>query len=140
MRYGDEIGMGDDLSLKERECARTPMQWTSKLTAASPERSIRKPRHRRWPLRLSHVNVADQRHDAGSLLNWMQGMIRQRKEAPEIGWGAVVPLETGYRAFGLRYEWRGNSVLCLHNFDAKPVELSLDSGVAKPAGAVLVDL
>ncbi len=142
MRYGDEIGMGDDLSLRERECARTPMQWTAEAHGGFTlnERSV-SPVIASGPYGYPHVNVADQRHDAGSLLNWMQGMIRQRKEAPEIGWGDVVSLQTEHPGvLALRYDWRGNSVLCLHNLDAKPVELRLETGVAKPAGAVLVDL
>jgi maltose alpha-D-glucosyltransferase/alpha-amylase len=109
--------MGDDLSLKERDCARTPMQWTSERQGgfSKADKTVL-PLIDHGPYGYAHVNVADQRHEQGSLLNWMQGMIRQRKEAPEIGWGDVVALDAGRPSvLALRYEWRGNAVLCVHN-------------------------
>ncbi|MDP4022510.1 alpha-amylase family protein [Methylobacterium sp. NEAU 140] len=142
LRYGDEIGMGDDLTLKERDCARTPMQWTGEVHGGFTlsDRPV-SPVIAGGPYGYPHVNVADQRHEADSLLNWMQGIIRLRKEVPEIGWGDVVALPTREKAVvALRYDWRGNAVLCLHNLDPGPVEIALDTGVPAPEGAVLVDL
>lgn len=142
LRYGDEIGMGDDLSLKERECARTAMQWTAEQhggfsRAEEPSTAI----IAEGAYGFTHVNVADQRHDPGSLLSWMQSMVRQRKEAPEIGWGDVVSLETGSDAvLGLRYDWRGNAVLCLHNLASQPLEVRFVTGIPAPEGTLLVDL
>ncbi|TXM98489.1 trehalose synthase [Methylobacterium sp. WL103] len=142
LRYGDEIGMGDDLSLKERDCARTPMQWTPEAQGGFTRSATpTMPPIDHGPYGYAHVNVADQRHDPGSLLNWMQSIIRLRKEAPEIGWGDVTALETGRPAvLALRYDWRGNAVLCVHNLGPGPTELALDTGVAAPDGLVLVDL
>ena len=142
LRYGDEIGMGDDLSLKERDCARTPMQWTPEAQGGFTRSATpTMPPIDHGPYGYAHVNVADQRHDPGSLLNWMQSVIRLRKEAPEIGWGDVTALETGRPAvLALRYDWRGNAVLCVHNLGPGPTELALDTGVAAPDGLVLVDL
>ena len=142
LRYGDEIGMGDDLSLKERDCARTPMQWTPEAQGGfTRSETPAMPPIDHGPYGYAHVNVADQRHDPGSLLNWMQSIIRLRKEAPEIGWGDVTALETGRPAvLALRYDWRGNAVLCVHNLGPGPTELALDTGVAAPDGLVLVDL
>ena len=142
LRYGDEIGMGDDLSLKERDCARTPMQWTPEAQGGfTRSETPAMPPIDHGPYGYAHVNVADQRHDPGSLLNWMQSIIRLRKEAPEIGWGDVTALETGRPAvLALRYDWRGNAVLCVHNLAPGPTELALDTGVAAPDGLVLVDL
>jgi len=142
VRYGDEIGMGDDLALKERECARTPMQWTPEANGGftKAERPVM-PVIGEGPYGFTHVNVADQRHDPDSLLSWMQSIIRQRKEAPEIGWGEVTPVETGDHAvLALRYDWRGNSVLCLHNLAPEPLEIVLRTGVEGPENAVMVDL
>ena len=88
MRYGDEIGMGDDLSLPERYAARTPMQWSSEPHGgfSTAHRIIRKvvddPIYG-----YLNVNVADQRRDPHSLLNWMERVIRMRRECPEISWG-----------------------------------------------------
>ena len=87
IRYGDEIGMGDDLSLPERYAARTPMQWSRDrhggfTTARRPiRRVVGDPIYG-----YAQVNVADQRRDPNSLLNWTERLIRTRKECPEIGW------------------------------------------------------
>ncbi|GJD57033.1 alpha-amylase family protein [Methylobacterium dankookense] len=142
LRYGDEIGMGDDLALKERDCARTPMQWTDErhggFTAA--ERPVM-PVIDHGPYGYAHVNVAGQRHERDSLLTWMQSMIRVRKEAPEIGWGQVSALPTGRNAvLALRYDWRNNTVVCVLNLDPGPIEVEIATGVPAPAGDLLIDL
>ncbi|TXN21007.1 alpha-amylase family protein [Methylobacterium sp. WL9] len=142
LRYGDEIGMGDDLSIPERDCARTPMQWTGGdkggfTRGAKPV----SPPISGGAYGYEHVNVAAQRHERGSLLHWMQSVIRQRKEAPEIGWGDFCVIETGENAvLCLRYDWRNNSVLCLHNLDPKPIEVHFRTGVKGEEGKLLVDL
>ncbi len=88
LRYGDEIGMGDDLSLPERQCARTPMQWSTEPQGGfTKNKKPVLPVINEGPYGFDHVNVAAQRRDPNSLLNWMERMIRMRKEVPEIGWG-----------------------------------------------------
>ncbi|KAB1072042.1 alpha-amylase family protein [Methylobacterium planeticum] len=142
LRYGDEIGMGDDLSLKERDCARTPMQWTGEVNGgfSKAERPVM-PVIAEGPYGFPHVNVAEQRHDRDSLLTWMQSIIRLRKEAPEIGWGEITAIDTGENAvLALRYDWRNNAVLCVHNLAARPIEVSLRTGIAAPEGHLLIDL
>jgi maltose alpha-D-glucosyltransferase/alpha-amylase len=124
LRYGDEIGMGEDLSQKEREAVRTPMQWSRERHAGfSSADTIVKPVITDGPFGCEHVNVESQRRDPGSLLNWMVGMIRLRKECPEIGWGTWSALPTGASSvLALCYEWRGNNVVVLHNFADQPAE------------------
>lgn len=143
LRYGDEIGMGDDLGLPERDCARTPMQWSTE-----PQGGFTKSRRpilpviSNGPYSFEHVNVADQRRDPNSLLNWMERLIRMRKEVPEIGWGEYAVLETGAtEVLALRYDWRGNAVVFLHNLDATPreVRFGVGGGGGKERG-LLVDL
>jgi maltose alpha-D-glucosyltransferase/alpha-amylase len=70
------------------------------------------------------VNVAAQRRDPDSFLNWMERIIRMRKEVPEIGWGdfSFVPLRMP-GVLAMEYEWRNNSVLCLHNLMPEPREI-----------------
>ncbi|MGN6092101.1 MAG: alpha-amylase family protein [Luteibacter jiangsuensis] len=125
LRYGDEIGMGDDLSLPERECARTPMQWSTESYGGFTRiRSGGKSVISDGPFGFAHVNVAQQRRDPGSLLNWMERVIRMRKEIPEVSWGdfEVLPLDDN-AVLMLRYTWRGNAVLFLHNLSDAPVEV-----------------
>jgi maltose alpha-D-glucosyltransferase/alpha-amylase len=118
MQYGDEIGIWDDLSLPERECARTAMQWSSAPyggfslakkgsvpIVAEDEHGYRK------------VNVASQRRDPDSLLNWTERRIRSRKELPEIGWGEPTVLSVESPAvLVMRYTWRNTAIVTAHNF------------------------
>jgi len=126
IRYGDELGMGDDLKQKERDCARTPMQWSDE-----PHGGFTKhhkpicPVISDGPYRYEHVNAAIQRRYPDSLLNWTERIIRMRKEVPEIGWGDFTVIDAGDPAvLVMRYDWRNNSVLFVHNFAAKPREIA----------------
>ena len=127
LRYGDEIGMGDDLRLPERNCARTPMQWSEE-----PQGGFTKSDKPILPVitggvyGFEHVNVAQQRLDPNSLMNWMERMIRMRKEAPEIGWGEFSIVQTRTpEVLAIRYDWRNNSVVVVHNLSATPREVGL---------------
>jgi len=142
VRYGDELGMGDDLSQKERNCARTPMQWSDE-----PHGGFTKhdkpicPVISEGPYGFEHVNAAIQRRYPDSLLNWTERIIRMRKEVPEVGWGdfAVIPLRNP-AILVMRYDWRNNSVLFIHNLDAKPHEIAFEAGGEGEHGDVLVNL
>jgi maltose alpha-D-glucosyltransferase/alpha-amylase len=138
LRYGDEIGMGDNLHLPERNCARTPMQWSTE-----PQGGFTKNKKPTLPVisggayGFEHVNVAQQRRDPNSLMNWMERMIRMRKEAPEIGWGQFSILQTRTpEVLAIRYDWRNNSVLVVHNFSATPREVRLELG-AEDSGCLV---
>lgn len=127
IRYGDEIGMGDDLSLAERDSVRTPMQWSSEPQAGfSTARKTVHPVINQGPYGYELINVESQRRDPTSLLNWMAQMIRLRKECPEIGWGSWEILETGSPAvLAMRYDWRDNSLILIHNFDEQPHDIAV---------------
>jgi maltose alpha-D-glucosyltransferase/alpha-amylase len=131
MRYGDEIGMGDNLDLPERDAVRTPMQWSDAPQAGFSDRTDTvHPIIDRGEFSYKTVNVAAQRRDGDSLLNWTARMIRLRKECPEIGYGDWVLLETGNRhVLAMRYDWLGNSLVILHNFDNEPHEVEIEPGV-----------
>lgn len=142
IRYGDEIGMGDDLSLPERNCARTPMQWSTE-----PHGGFTKcdkpilPVISHGPYGFEHVNVARQRRDPNSMLNWTERIIRMRKEVPEIGWGSFTVVPSGVpEVLALRFEWRGNSVVVVHNLDAAPREVCLEIKSERSAGPDLINL
>jgi maltose alpha-D-glucosyltransferase / alpha-amylase len=140
IRYGDELGMGDNLRLKERNCARTPMQWSTEPHAGftrSDEPVL--PVISDGPYGYDKVNAADQRRDPESLLNWTERIIRMRKEVPEIGWGEFEVVETGDEAlFALRYNWRNNSVLVVHNLSGDAREATIHLG--DQAGRSLANL
>jgi maltose alpha-D-glucosyltransferase/alpha-amylase len=140
MQYGDEIGMGDDLRLPERECARTPMQWTAERHGGfSRARRIVRPAIDDPTYGYERVNVADQRRDAESLLNWTERIIRTRKECPEIAWGDFTVLRTNVpEALAIRYDWRGTSLVTLHNFGRRRRKVVLTVGV--PRDGVLVEM
>jgi maltose alpha-D-glucosyltransferase/alpha-amylase len=140
MQYGDEIGIGDDLRLPERECARTPMQWTSDRHGGFTRgRRVVRPVINDATYGYKKVNVADQRRDQGSMLNWTERMLRTRRECPEFSWGQFEILETKQPAvLAMRYDWRGTSVVTLHNFSDSGQKVVVD--VDCPRGELLVDM
>ncbi len=142
IRYGDEIGMGDDLDLPERQSARTPMQWSGEPQGGfSTNRKPILPVISGGAYGYGHVNAADQRRDPNSLLNWMERLIRMRKEVPEIGWGDFEVLRTGTNeVLAIRYDWRGNSVVFVHSLSAKPCEIRLNVGLEGQESVRLVNL
>ena len=141
MQYGDEIGMGDNLRLPERECARTPMQWTSEPPHGgfSRAKKVVRPVIDDPVYGYRKVNVAEQRRHPQSLLNWTERMIRMRKECPEISWGNFTVLRPNVpEVLALRYDWRGTSLVTLHNFSDKKQKVALKVGV--PRDRVLVEV
>jgi len=130
MQYGDEIGMGENLRLPERECARTPMQWSAERHGGfSRARKVVRPAIDDEVFGYDEVNVAAQRRDPHSLLNWTERMIRMRKECPEISWGSFSVLRTNVpEVLAVRYDWRETSLLTLHNFSATAQRLKLKVG------------
>jgi len=131
IRYGDEIGMGDELKLPERNCARTPMQWSNE-----PHGGFTKsdrphvPVISGGPYGYEHINAAIQRRHPDSLLNWTERIIRMRKEVPEVGWGDFVVIPShDPSVLIVRYDWRNNWVLFVHNFDSKPREIAFSVGL-----------
>jgi maltose alpha-D-glucosyltransferase/alpha-amylase len=139
LQYGDEIGLGDDLSLPEREAARTPMQWTPERHGGfSTARRTVRPVIADPIYGYQRVNVQRQRRDPSSLLNWMERKIRMRRECPEIGWGNWEILKVDAPGvLVMQYEWNGRSLVILHNFSSSPRAVRLPAKVKSP---VLIDL
>jgi maltose alpha-D-glucosyltransferase/alpha-amylase len=142
IRYGDEIAMGDNLDLPERNCARTPMQWSTEPHAGFTESDKPfMPVIDDGPYGYQHVNAAKQRRDPNSMLNWTERIIRMRKEVPEVGWGDFRIIATRDPAvFAMRYDWRNNSVVFVHNLDEKPREASFSVGLSGDEGKHLINL
>jgi len=140
MQYGDEIGMGDDLTLDERDCARTPMQWTSERHGgfSRAERTVR-PCIDDDMFGYRRVNVSEQRRDPQSLLNWTERRIRMRKECPELSWGDFVVLRgEPSDVLVIRYDFRGVSMLTVHNFSPRRQTVAVDPKTE--GGDLLVDV
>jgi maltose alpha-D-glucosyltransferase/alpha-amylase len=112
IRYGDELGMGDDLALPERTSCRRPMQWSREPHGGfSKSKKPVVPVIEDGPYGYQHINAADQRRDPNSLLNWTERIIRMRKEVPEIGWGDFKVLDLGDRSIlAVRFDWRNNAL------------------------------
>ncbi len=95
LMYGDEIGMGDDLSLPGRNAVRTPMQWSSELNAGfSVSEALIAPVIKSGPYAYPEVNVHNEREDGSSFLNWVKKLIALRKEYAEIGVKPIQLIDT----------------------------------------------
>ncbi|MDY3585142.1 alpha-amylase family protein [Enterobacter hormaechei] len=128
MRYGDEIGMGDDLDLEERYAVRTPMQWAGSqgggFSDADPETFIA-PMIDHGPYRYQKINVADSLLHRNSLLHCIIDIANTRSEFPEIG---VAPFRLitidNDAVLGIYYETDTRSILTFVNFSDKPVNFT----------------
>ena len=130
LQYGDEIGIGDDLSLPERECARTPMQWSSDKNGgfSTADRTVR-PVISDPIYGYQRVNVEVQRRDPQSFINWVERKIRMRRECPEISWGDWRILDPGTPGvLVMRYDFGGHTLVILHNLTGKSRVAHLDVG------------
>ncbi len=141
LRYGDEIGMGEDLSLEERFSVRTPMQWSDErnggfTSAAKPIRPVVS----NGPCAYQRVNVAAQRSNSESMLNWMEKIIRMRKELPEIGLGDADVLPTGATVLAICYRWGNAVTLVVHNLAAEDTEVSLSADRIGATGKPMICL
>ena len=146
LRYGEEIGMGEDLSLPGRHAIRTPMQWSyldnGGFSSAAPGKLVR-PVISEGEFGYQKVNVTAQRHDPRSLLSWFERMIRTLREAPEVGSGGCshvdVPMSPGVPAH--RADGPSGCMVFLHNLGTAPVTVDLSSlaGEAEHPNDVLAD-
>jgi maltose alpha-D-glucosyltransferase/alpha-amylase len=129
--YGDEIGMGDNIYLGDRNGVRTPMQWSPDRNAgfsrADPQR-LYLPPIMDPVYGYEAVNVEAQLREPGSLLNWMKRVLAIRKSIRAFGRGTLRFLTPGNRKI-LAYlrEWNDEAILCVANLSrtAQPVELDL---------------
>jgi len=140
--YGDEIGMGDNIWLADRDGVRTPMQWSAAanagFSAAAPS-ALTDPVIDDPTFGYRRVNVAAQRDDPDSLLNRMREMIRVRKTQAAFGRGEVhflVPANRAILAYLLTYG--DETVLVFNNLSPDPQVAQLD--LAAQAGAQPIDL
>jgi maltose alpha-D-glucosyltransferase/alpha-amylase len=140
--YGDEIGMGDNVYLGDRNGVRTPMQWTGDRNAgfstADPSRLYAPPVSD--PVyNFQGLNVEAQERTPFSLLNWMKRLIAIRQQHKVFGRGTIEFLGPANRrvlAFIRRYE--NETILCVANLSrgVQPVEIDL----SRYAGRVPIEM
>ena len=127
LMYGDEIGMGENLSLPGRIAVRGPMQWSPRHAGGfSTATELYRPACADGPYGYRTVNVLDQRHQPGSLYSWVAHAIRVRRECPELGWGEWRTLDVGdVRVLAIENRWRDGHLVMLHNLSAEPAVICL---------------
>lgn len=127
IRYGEEIGMGDDLTLQERLSVRTPMQWDHSPNSGFSTNSITvRPVISYGNYAYRKVNVADESADQNSLLAFIKGLAALRKLHPEIGGGKWKILDAGNSdIMAIRYLLKGRQLIAVHNFSKAPQQFSL---------------
>lgn len=128
--YGDEIGMGDNIWLADRDGVRTPMQWSSDrnggFSTAEPER-LYLPVVQNDQYGYATVNVDNQMKKSNSLLQWVRSYVHIRQQYPAFGLGDFRALETTNEAvlsFVRRYH--DETLLCVNNLSAVPQAVELD--------------
>ncbi len=147
MYYGDEIGMGDNIYLGDRDGVRTPMQWTPDRNAGFSTADFAQlflPPLMDPVYGFQAVNVEQQRRDGSSFLHWLQRMISVRRQHPVLAIGqfemlhAQNPSVLAYLRRGLGDDGEEDIVLCVNNLSRfpQPVELMLE----QLAGKVPIEL
>lgn len=130
IRYGQELGMGENLELEERESVRTPMQWDSGQNGGfseGPEDQLIKAVLSEGEFGYKKLNVTDQHSDPDSLLNWMTRCISFRKELIEIGHGRWEIVKVSLPAvLALSFHYENRISLIFHNFSDKEVDFSFE--------------
>lgn len=130
--YGDEIGMGDNYALGDRNGVRTPMQWNSGPNAGfsiAPEDKLYLPVISEGPYSYRYVNVESQLKDPNSLLMWMRKIISVRKRFKAFGRGSMRFLETTNRSV-LAYvrQYENEVILVVINLSSKLQLANLNLG------------
>ena len=149
--YGDEIGMGDNIWLPDRDSSRTPMQWNpdrnAGFSSADPGK-LYSPVVQSLVYNYSLVNVESQLAQSRSLLHWIRNVVHVRKAHPAFGLGSLTMLQTNHEsvlAFVREYEGSGTQfgdapekILCVFSFSHNPVAVTVSA--ESIAGASLSDL
>jgi maltose alpha-D-glucosyltransferase/alpha-amylase len=137
--YGDEIGMGDNIWLPDRDSSRTPMQWTPDRNAGFSHADPGKlylPVVQSLVYHYNQINVESMLAQPRSLLHWIRNVIHVRKAHPTFGLGTMRVLETDHEsvlAFVREYEGSGSQlgdpaerILCVFSFAHNPVSATIE--------------
>lgn len=140
--YGDEIGMGDNFYLGDRDGVRTPMQWNADRNAGF---STANPHKLYLPViidpeyRYENINVENQQRNASSLLWWMKKLIAMRKKYPAFGRGDIEFLNpANAKVLTFTRTYNEETLLVIANLSRFPQAVELD--LEKHAGSVPVEV
>jgi maltose alpha-D-glucosyltransferase/alpha-amylase len=136
LRYGEEIGMGDELTLPERLAIRTPMQWSDDrnggFSSAEKDELIR-PVISGGNYGYERVNVDTERDDDDSLLAWFERMLRARRECPEVGDGRWALVDSGREhVLALSFDGPQRATVAISNLRDEPVTIDLSRDLGTP--------
>lgn len=130
IRYGQEIGMGEDLSLEGRTSVRTTMQWSNEKNGGfsdAPAKKLVRNAISKGDFSYKKVNVNDQHRDPDSFLNWVGRAINFRKEFREFGWGNYEVLDTGNdKVLGVCRKSDKGMGISFHNFSGEEVSFKVE--------------
>jgi maltose alpha-D-glucosyltransferase/alpha-amylase len=137
--YGDEIGMGDNIWLRDRNGVRTPMQWSADKNAGfSITSDLWAPIINDPVYGYEHVNVADQEHIPSSLLNWTRRILQIRKQHKAFGRGSIefiLPENPAILVYVRR--WEDDTMLCVVNLSSRVESVAID--LSQLAGSFLTE-
>ena len=129
--YGDEIGMGDNIWLPDRNGVRTPMQWDASSAAgfsSAPVEQLYAPLIDTPAFPLARVNVAAQRAEPGSLFNTLRQMLAVRQAHPLFGRGSLLWAASDVRIAAYWRTYQNERVLVIQNLCADPLPMTLPDG------------
>ena len=140
--YGDEIGMGDNVNLGDRNGVRTPMQWdggwNGGFSPADPE-SLYAPLLLNPVYGFQAINVQSQRRFDHSLLSWMKRLIRVRKSSPVFGRGSIEFLyPANHRVLAYVRKLGNETILAVNNLSSKAQAVELDLKAYR--GNILIEM
>lgn len=128
--YGDELGMGDNIRLNDRNGVRTPMQWTGGRNggfSSAVADKLYSPPVSGSPGGYEKANVEAEKREPSSLLNWMASALKVRKQHPAFGRGSIEflsPESSSVLAF-IR-EYQGETILIVTNLSKRSQHVELD--------------
>jgi maltose alpha-D-glucosyltransferase/alpha-amylase len=130
VRYGDEIGMGEDLALPERNAIRTPMQWSAGpnggFSSTTRTKALRRPVITGGEYGFEQVNVDAQQLEPSSLLSWFQRALLTLRECPEFSIGTCRYVDAGDRSvLALVHEAPAGTMLAVTNLGPTKRTISL---------------
>jgi maltose alpha-D-glucosyltransferase/alpha-amylase len=140
--YGDEIGMGDNIYLFDRNGVRTPMQWSADRNAGFSRADA----ERLYAPVISNpvygylgVNVEAQERSPSSLFHWIRDLIKLRKSLPVLGLGDITFLACdNLKVLAFTRSWQDQTILCVNNLSQSAQAADLD--LRNSAGRSLVDV